>query len=108
MKAGGLAAQEVDYVAFYEKPFVKFDRIIHSYRAYAPIGIRSFLKAIPLWIKEKKRGLDSTPKRFRPWVLKDRQWRFEDALASSAGLLVRLGGRIDVPQASGQTAVCRS
>ncbi|MEK7675496.1 MAG: carbamoyltransferase [Verrucomicrobiota bacterium] len=53
LKAGGLAAQEVDYVAFYEKPFVKFDRIIHSYLAYAPIGILSFLKAIPLWIKEK-------------------------------------------------------
>ena len=42
-----------NYVAFYEKPFVKFDRILHSYLAYAPRGIRSFLKAIPVWIKDK-------------------------------------------------------
>ena len=40
-------------MAFYEKPFLKFDRILHSYLAYAPLGIHSFLKAIPVWIKEK-------------------------------------------------------
>jgi carbamoyltransferase len=43
----------VDYVAFYEKPFLKFDRLLHSYLAYAPQGLSSFLKAIPVWIKEK-------------------------------------------------------
>jgi len=40
-------------VAFYEKPFLKFDRILHSYLAYAPAGLRSFLMAIPLWIRER-------------------------------------------------------
>jgi carbamoyltransferase len=53
LKTGGLTIHEVDYVAFYEKPFTKFDRILHSYLACAPAGIRSFLMAIPLWIKEK-------------------------------------------------------
>src|SRR5262250_2077249 len=49
LRAGGITVNEVDFVAFYEKPFVKFDRILHSYLAYAPAGIRSFLKAVPLW-----------------------------------------------------------
>src|SRR5438132_2574654 len=53
LREGGISTAELDYVAFYEKPFVKFDRILHSYLAYAPRGIHSFLKAIPLWIKDK-------------------------------------------------------
>jgi carbamoyltransferase len=53
LREGGIATAELNYVAFYEKPFVKFDRILHSYLAYAPRGINSFLKAIPLWIKDK-------------------------------------------------------
>ena len=53
LREGGLTTAELDYVAFYEKPFVKFDRILHSYLAYAPRGIHSFLKAIPVWIKDK-------------------------------------------------------
>ncbi len=50
---GGIKVNELDYVAFYEKPFLKFDRILHSYLAYAPAGLRSFLMAIPLWIRER-------------------------------------------------------
>lgn len=53
LREGGITAQDLDCVAFYEKPFLKFDRILHSYLAYAPRGLRSFLKAIPVWIKEK-------------------------------------------------------
>ncbi len=53
LREGGITTAELNYVAFYEKPFVKFDRILHSYLAYAPRGIHSFLKAIPLWIKDK-------------------------------------------------------
>jgi carbamoyltransferase len=53
LREGGITTEELDYVAFYEKPFTKFDRILHSYLAYAPAGIHSFLKAIPVWIKEK-------------------------------------------------------
>ena len=44
---------ELDYIAFYDKPFLKFERILETYLAFAPIGIRSFLKAMPLWIKKK-------------------------------------------------------
>ena len=53
LREGGIGIEDVQCVAFYEKPFVKFDRILHSYLSYAPLGIRSFLKAIPVWIKEK-------------------------------------------------------
>ena len=53
LRAGGLKLREVDYVAFYEKPFLKFDRILHSYLAYAPRGLKTFLMAIPLWIRER-------------------------------------------------------
>ncbi len=49
----GIKSNELDFVAFYDKPFIKFERILESYLAYAPKGILSFIKAIPLWIKEK-------------------------------------------------------
>lgn len=48
-----LTAADLDCVAFYDKPFVKFERILETYLAFAPRGIRSFMKAIPLWIKQK-------------------------------------------------------
>ncbi len=53
LREGGISLAEVDYVAFYEKPFVKFDRLLHSYLAYAPRGLKTFLMAIPLWIRER-------------------------------------------------------
>jgi carbamoyltransferase len=53
LRQGGIGAQDLDLVAFYEKPFLKFDRILHTYLAYAPAGLRSFLMAIPLWIRER-------------------------------------------------------
>jgi len=53
LRAGGITITEVDQVAFYEKPFLKFDRLLHSYLAYAPCGLRSFMMAIPLWIRER-------------------------------------------------------
>src|SRR6266536_5502427 len=53
LRAGGIRITDLDVVAFYEKPFLKFDRILHSYLAYAPAGLKSFLMAIPLWIRER-------------------------------------------------------
>ena len=53
LKEGGLTAHDLDYVGFYDKPFLKFERILENYLAVAPLGIRSFMKAIPLWVKEK-------------------------------------------------------
>jgi len=53
LREGGIGVNDLDLVAFYEKPFLKFDRILHSYLAYAPAGLKSFLMAIPLWIRER-------------------------------------------------------
>ena len=53
LKEAGLKAESLDYVAFYEKPLLKFDRLIETYLAYAPRGFRSFSKAIPQWLKTK-------------------------------------------------------
>ncbi|MBN1542998.1 carbamoyltransferase [candidate division KSB1 bacterium] len=53
LRQGGISAADLAYVAFYDKPFLKFERILETYLAYAPRGIASFLKAIPLWIKKK-------------------------------------------------------
>jgi carbamoyltransferase len=52
-EAGLEDAAQLDLVAFYEKPFLKFDRLLSTYMACAPFGLRSFLKAMPVWIKEK-------------------------------------------------------
>lgn len=49
----GIDPNEVDYVVFYEKPFLKFDRLLSTYVQFAPRGIRSFLTSMPLWFKKK-------------------------------------------------------
>src|SRR5262245_17931691 len=48
-----LDLDDIDYVVFYEKPFIKFERLLETYLANAPRGFRSFRTAIPLWIKDK-------------------------------------------------------
>jgi len=53
LEEAGIEACDLDYVAFYDKPFLKFERILETYLTYAPAGIGSFIKAIPLWIKQK-------------------------------------------------------
>ena len=53
LREAGATISSVDLVAFYEKPFLKFDRLLHSYLAYAPAGLRSFLIAMPLWLRER-------------------------------------------------------
>ena len=49
----GIKATDLDLVAFYDKPFLKFERLLETYLTFAPAGIKSFIKAMPLWIKEK-------------------------------------------------------
>jgi len=53
LSEAGLRGCDISFVAFYEKPFIKFERLLETYHAFAPRGLRSFVKAIPLWIKEK-------------------------------------------------------
>ncbi|MHB1686932.1 MAG: carbamoyltransferase family protein [Ignavibacteriaceae bacterium] len=49
----GINASQLDLIAFYDKPFLKFERLLETYVSFAPAGIKSFIKAMPLWIKEK-------------------------------------------------------
>jgi carbamoyltransferase len=53
LKEGGMEAAQLDYIAFYDKPLTKFDRLLETYLAYAPAGFRSFRLAMPLWSKDK-------------------------------------------------------
>ena len=50
---GGLKPEELDHVVFYDKPLLKFDRLVETYLAFAPAGLKSFLQAMPLWLKTK-------------------------------------------------------
>ena len=53
LSESGISISDVSNVVFYEKPFIKFERLLETYFAYAPKGFSSFLMAMPLWIKEK-------------------------------------------------------
>lgn len=53
LQEAGIEIEDLDYVAFYDKPFQKFDRLIETYLAYAPDGLKSFMMAMPLWLKTK-------------------------------------------------------
>lgn len=53
LSEAGLTAADLDHVGFYDKPFLKFERLLETYVATAPLGIRSFFKAIPIWLQQK-------------------------------------------------------
>ena len=53
LEYAGIRPADLSFVAFYDKPFLKFERILLTYLSYAPCGFRSFNKAIPLWLKER-------------------------------------------------------
>jgi carbamoyltransferase len=53
LKEAGLKPGDLDYVGFYDKPFLKFERLLETYLAYAPAGFSSFLSALPLWLRQK-------------------------------------------------------
>jgi carbamoyltransferase len=53
LRQAGITGAEVDYVAFYDKPLQKFERLLQTYIDYAPRGLRSFLMAMPVWLREK-------------------------------------------------------
>src|SRR5690606_10280506 len=53
LQEAGLQAEELDYVAFYDKPLAKFERLLETYLSYAPRGFRSFRHAMPVWLKDK-------------------------------------------------------
>jgi carbamoyltransferase len=53
LEIGGLKVGELDHVAFYDKPFLKFERLLETYLAFAPRGFTSFREALPVWVKDK-------------------------------------------------------
>ncbi|GJM06212.1 MAG: carbamoyltransferase [marine bacterium B5-7] len=53
LKEAGVTLPNIDYIVFYDKPLIKFDRLLETYLAYAPNGFRSFFTAMPVWLKEK-------------------------------------------------------
>lgn len=66
---GKISLDEVDHIVFFEKPFLKFERLLETYLANAPAGFRSFRTAMPVWLKEKlfqKVGLVNALKKFSP------------------------------------------
>lgn len=53
MQEAAISGADVTYVAFYEKPFLKFERLLETYHAFAPRGFAGFIKSVPLWLKDK-------------------------------------------------------
>ena len=53
LRAGGISPAELDYVAFYDKPLLKFERLLETWLAVAPRGFRAFTRALPLWLRQK-------------------------------------------------------
>ncbi|MHB8791568.1 MAG: carbamoyltransferase family protein [Desulfobulbaceae bacterium] len=53
LELAGITLPDVDYIVFYDKPLVKFERLLETYLAYAPKGFRSFVAAMPIWLKDK-------------------------------------------------------
>jgi carbamoyltransferase len=78
LDAAGVGLDSVDFVAFYDKPFLKFERLLETYLAFAPKGFRSFRLAMPLWLKEKL---------FQKRLLRDELRTFDDAFDDERKLL---------------------
>lgn len=53
LQEAGIHSEDLDHVVFYDKPWLKFERLLETYLAFAPSGLSSFLKAMPLWLKQK-------------------------------------------------------
>jgi carbamoyltransferase len=65
LEEGALSLDKLDYIVFYEKPFLKFERLLETYLAFAPRGFASFRMALPLWLKEKLFQKDLLGKRLK-------------------------------------------
>jgi len=87
LEQAGVRPQEIDYVAFYDKPFLKFERLLETYLAFAPRGFSSFRHALPLWLKEKlfqRSLLVRELKAVEPTVAWDRRLLFSEHHLSHA------------------------
>lgn len=73
LREAGITLADVEYVAFYDKPFLKFERLLETYVAFAPRGFESFRKAIPVWLREKLFLKDLLIKELKTYAL-DYDW----------------------------------
>jgi len=67
LDAGGIRPEQLDYVGFYDKPLLKFERLLENYIGVAPRGLRSWLTAMPVWLKEKLFTRDAIRKALGGW-----------------------------------------
>lgn len=74
LSAAGISARDIGKVAFYDKPFLKFERLLETYLAFSPRGFRSFSKAMPVWIREKLFQKDLIIQKLRN-VSPDADWK---------------------------------
>jgi len=74
MKEAQIKAEQIDSVVFYEKPFIKFERLLETYLAFAPKGFISFAKAMPIWIKDKLFQKLAIIKEIKSTLGKDTNW----------------------------------
>ena len=68
LSRAGVGLEDVDYVAFYDKPFLKFERLLETYVAFAPRGFSSFRMAMPLWLREKLFQKDLLSRKFTTYA----------------------------------------
>ena len=74
LKEANISANQIDNVVFYEKPFVKFERLLETYLAFAPKGFTSFAKAMPVWIKDKLFQKTALIKKLKSTLDEDVNW----------------------------------
>ena len=87
LEASGTRASEIDFVAFYDKPFLKFERLLETYLAFAPRGFESFRTALPVWVKDKlfqRSNLLSELKNFQSGIDWDKRLLFSEHHLSHA------------------------
>ncbi len=65
LQEAGITLNEVDYITFYDKPFVKFERLLETYLAEAPKGLKSFMMSMPVWLKDKLYLKETLSREFR-------------------------------------------
>lgn len=75
LKEAGIPASQIDNVVFYEKPFLKFERLLETYLAFSPKGYTSFARAMPLWIKDKLFQKSALIKELKSTLSEDINWR---------------------------------
>ena len=75
LKEAKITASQIDNVVFYEKPFVKFERLLETYLAFAPKGFSSFAKAMPVWIKDKLFQKSALIKELNSTLDEDVKWQ---------------------------------